>query len=224
MPLGQKTGNDALHQGNLALSDCCLREKPAANDECASERVLAGQYFDAETGFNYNHHRYYCSECGRYITSDPIGLRGGLNTYVYVGGMPTRYVDPSGLEATTLPTPGVTPLPIFIPPVAIPGSKENQAWVEMVNDAMDNDNVIPFPTKPTPETETKESCPPPKRDGDCTFTGKAGIVPANDGYGFWLQCQYKCPKKGTKIYTSYVGIKTENPAFLCASTLPESSF
>lgn len=56
-----------------------------------------GQQFDKETGLHYNYYRYYNPSTGRYMTSDPIGLSGGLNTYGYVKGNPLKYVDPRGL-------------------------------------------------------------------------------------------------------------------------------
>ena len=66
-----------------------------------------GQYFDEETGLHYNGHRYYDPNTGRYITSDPIGLAGGINTYAYVGNDPLGSVDPLGLNADDLSeTPG----------------------------------------------------------------------------------------------------------------------
>jgi large repetitive protein len=33
-----------------------------------------GQYYDQETGFHYNYHRFYDPGTGRYMTTDPLGL------------------------------------------------------------------------------------------------------------------------------------------------------
>ncbi|MBN8887803.1 MAG: RHS repeat protein [Rudaea sp.] len=60
-----------------------------------------GQYFDAETGLNYNYFRGYDQATGRYIESDPIGLAGGINTYGYVGSNPLDSGDPFGLTKVT---------------------------------------------------------------------------------------------------------------------------
>ncbi len=55
----------------------------------------------SETGLSYNWNRYYDSSTGRYDQSDPIGLAGGLNTYLYTRANPLRYIDPLGLWSNT---------------------------------------------------------------------------------------------------------------------------
>ena len=57
-----------------------------------------GQYLDKETNLHYNYFRDYDSGIGRYVQSDPIGLQGGTNTYLYVVANPLLFSDELGLD------------------------------------------------------------------------------------------------------------------------------
>jgi RHS repeat-associated protein len=55
-----------------------------------------GRERDDETGFSYHGARYYAPWLGRWLSSDPSGLRDGVNTYAYATGNPVNRVDLTG--------------------------------------------------------------------------------------------------------------------------------
>ena len=55
-----------------------------------------GQYHDAETGWDYNYHRYYDPAIGRYASPDPLGLAPSPDDHGYVSN-PCVEIDPLGL-------------------------------------------------------------------------------------------------------------------------------
>jgi RHS repeat-associated protein len=95
-----------------------------------------GQFVDAAAGAVYNYHRWYEPGTGRYLRSDPIGLEGGINTYLYANANAIRFSDPHGLSPLFNPNfwirigQGIAalarlarpsrPVPPFFPPGPIP--------------------------------------------------------------------------------------------------------
>ena len=73
-------------------------QAPATSNGYTFNLRLPGQYYNAESGLVYNVNRDYEPSTGRYTQSDPIGLRGGLSTYLYANGSPMIVVDPLGLS------------------------------------------------------------------------------------------------------------------------------
>jgi RHS repeat-associated protein len=72
-------------------------ENPSALGVFRFPLRFPGQYFDHEWNLAYNYFRDYDPGTGRYVQSDPIGLDGGLNTYLYASAAPLTSIDPMGL-------------------------------------------------------------------------------------------------------------------------------
>jgi RHS repeat-associated protein len=79
-----------------AFGDSVPDENPSGFGAFEFALRFPGQYLDKESNRAYNFSRNYDMVIGRYVESDAIGLRGGLNTYLYVGAYPLGRVDPTG--------------------------------------------------------------------------------------------------------------------------------
>jgi RHS repeat-associated protein len=59
--------------------------------------AYTGRERDDATGLYYYRARWYDPQLGRFLSEDPIGLSGGINTYTYTSNNPVNRTDPLGL-------------------------------------------------------------------------------------------------------------------------------
>ena len=80
------------------FGDTLADEQPSGLAGYAFNLRFPGQQFDRETGTHHNQFRDYEAGTGRYVQSDPIGLEGGLNPFLYSDSGPLSWFDPEGLK------------------------------------------------------------------------------------------------------------------------------
>ncbi len=148
-----------------------------------NEYLFTGRRLDPATGMQLNRNRFYYAALGRWLNRDPAVYWGGLNLYGYVGGMPTRFVDPLGLE------PGVWPDPTPAP------------WPGPIIDPIEN--VNPFPPGPIPGPPTPIDIPdplpppsPPRPDWPC-WEAPEGPPPEPCPEGM-LACKERCFRRSVQ--------------------------
>jgi RHS repeat-associated protein len=71
-------------------------ENPASLGTFKYNLRFPGQIYDSHGGLMQNYFRDYDPTTGRYVESDPIGLDGGLNPYIYAEADPLGFSDPTG--------------------------------------------------------------------------------------------------------------------------------
>ena len=78
----------------FSISSRHERDSPPATNPTRSQQTGARAVVSG--------YRYYNADTGRWISRDPIGIRGGPNLYSFVANCPQHSIDPVGQEACTI--------------------------------------------------------------------------------------------------------------------------
>jgi len=77
-----------------------------------------GKERDEESGFYYHGARYYAPWLARWLSVDPIGVKGGINLYTYAGNSPIVLHDPNGTDPKEPKKQEDAPVPFTPPTIA----------------------------------------------------------------------------------------------------------
>ncbi|MEN6457701.1 MAG: RHS repeat-associated core domain-containing protein [Thermoguttaceae bacterium] len=127
--------------GQVEYRDITWESYQIQASERSNTTLYTGRTLDPITGLYDYRARHYDPALERFINRDPIGYKGGMNLYQYVGDNPVIRTDPSGEDApvylrpidigsgvigSDLPpfalamTGGITPLPYQVPSPLMP--------------------------------------------------------------------------------------------------------
>ena len=100
--------------------------------------AFAGGLHDRDTDLVRFGYRDYDPDTGRWTAKDPIGFAGGdTDLFGYCLNDPVNWIDPEGLQSAAPAVPGMPLFPPVLPPVFIPGTPENDMFVDDVMDIID---------------------------------------------------------------------------------------
>jgi len=76
--------------------------EPNTTSTVGNPYMFTGRRLDTETHLYYYRARYYAYDIGRFLQTDPIGYRDGMNIYTYCVNNPLGCLDPSGFASVAI--------------------------------------------------------------------------------------------------------------------------
>jgi RHS repeat-associated protein len=130
-------------------------QAPASNGYTFNLR-FPGQYFDAESGLNYNQNRNYHAPTGRYTEGDPIGFLGGQSSiYAYADNTPVNNIDPNGLKVKVVARNPVIAQRLMNAYAYLNSHSQTARNIDM---DLENSSTI-YKIEPTNDMDNDEYCP-----------------------------------------------------------------